>query len=102
LPFYGWYPRRLKRHFEHLAVTTRPALVNHARFPAVNWFTPYELRSHLENLGFGAWDHLDWVDATDRGLLVATSLRMIRLMPPLRWLAHVATPYTMIIGAKQD
>ncbi len=102
LPLYGWYPRRLKRHFEHLAVTTRPELANHAKFPAVNWFTPYELRSHLEVLGFQAWDHLDWTDAGRRGPLVMMLVRLIRLLPPLRLLAHVATPYTMVIGARQN
>ena len=39
LPIYSWYPAALKRHFERLAITTRPDLANHARYPAVHWFT---------------------------------------------------------------
>jgi 2-polyprenyl-6-hydroxyphenyl methylase/3-demethylubiquinone-9 3-methyltransferase len=100
LPLYGWYPRRLKRRYERLAVTTRPELVNHAQFPAVNWFTPYELKRHLTALGLRAWDHFDWIDAGHRGRPVALALGLIRTFPPVRWAAHVATPYTMIIGAK--
>lgn len=101
LPLYSWYPARLKRHFERLAVTTRPDLVSHASFPAVNWFTPYELRRWLEARGFQAWDHLDWIDTGQRGALVAMTAAMIRRLPPLRFLAHLATPYSMIIGMKK-
>jgi 2-polyprenyl-6-hydroxyphenyl methylase/3-demethylubiquinone-9 3-methyltransferase len=101
LPLYGWYPRRLKRRYERLAVTTRPELVNHAKFPAVNWFTPYELRRQLARLGFRTWDHFDWIDGRQRGRAVAVPLALIRAIPPLRWLAHVATPYTMVLGARE-
>jgi 2-polyprenyl-3-methyl-5-hydroxy-6-metoxy-1,4-benzoquinol methylase len=52
LPLYSWYPRPLKRHFEKLAVTKRPELENFARYPAVNWFSFYSLRSELSRLGF--------------------------------------------------
>jgi len=100
LPLYAWYPAPLKRHYEQLAVTTRPELVNHAAFPAVNWFTPYELRARLQALGMHAWDHFDWIDIERRSRSVAWTARLIRRIPPLRWLAHVATPYTMVIGAR--
>jgi hypothetical protein len=40
LPLYSWYPWRLKRHFEAVAVTTRPALANFARYSAVNFSAP--------------------------------------------------------------
>lgn len=100
LPLYAWYPAPLKRHYERLAVTTRPQLANHARFPAVNWFTPYGLRARLRRLGFDAWDHFDWIDEASRSRPVAWTVRLIRLLPPLRWLAHVATPYSMVIAAR--
>jgi len=98
LPLYGWYPNQLKRHFERLAVTTRPQLVNHAKFPAVNWFTPYQLRDKLESLGFDARDQFDWIDTRQRPAVVGIAVRMIRRLAPLRWLAHVMTPYSMVIG----
>ncbi len=47
LPFYSWYPGFLKRHYERLAVTTRPELVNHAKYPAVHWFTFFGLKPYL-------------------------------------------------------
>jgi 2-polyprenyl-6-hydroxyphenyl methylase/3-demethylubiquinone-9 3-methyltransferase len=100
LPLYGWYPRSLKRRYEKLAVTTRPELVSHAPFPAINWFTPFELQARLRSLGFTTWDHFDWIDTGARGWQVAIPVRLIRALPPLRWLAHVATPYSMVLGAK--
>lgn len=101
LPLYGWYPHRLKRHFERLAVTTRPQLVNHAKFPAVNWFTPYQLQAKLRGLGFEAWDQFDWIDTERRGARMAIAVRLIRGVSPLRWLAYVMTPYTMVIGVRK-
>src|SRR5690349_7078375 len=47
LPLYSWYPAPLKRHYEKLASTTRPALANYAKYPAVNWYTYYGLRRIL-------------------------------------------------------
>ena len=41
LPLYSWYPSFVKRRYERLAVTTRPAIANYAKYPAVNWFTFY-------------------------------------------------------------
>lgn len=101
LPLYGWYPRRLKKHFEKLAVTTRPELVNHAKFPAVNWFTPYELKHYLQRKNFAAYDHFDCLDLEGRSGLARTVIEVIRRVPPVRWLAHVATPYSMIIAVRQ-
>lgn len=100
LPCYGWYPRALKRHYERLAVTTRPELVNHAKFPAINWFTPYELRARLGKLGFQTWDHFDWIDRERRSAAVGAATRLIRTVPALRWLAHVATPYSMVLAVR--
>jgi 2-polyprenyl-6-hydroxyphenyl methylase/3-demethylubiquinone-9 3-methyltransferase len=42
----------LKRWIEKLAVTTAPGLANHARYPAVNWFSFFQLRDFLAPLGF--------------------------------------------------
>jgi len=48
LPLYSWYPGFVKRRYERLAVTTRPAVANYAKSPAVNWFSFYDLRDYLE------------------------------------------------------
>ena len=48
-------PRALKRRYERLAVTTRPELVNHARYPAVHWFSFYGLATISRGSDSTAW-----------------------------------------------
>lgn len=100
LPLYSWYPAPLKRRYERLARTTRPELVQYATYPAVHWFTFYELREILAPRGFDCYDRFDTVDVRDSRLkaLVQATLRAV---PPLRFLAHVATPWTQIVAIKR-
>jgi 2-polyprenyl-6-hydroxyphenyl methylase/3-demethylubiquinone-9 3-methyltransferase len=100
MPCYSWFPAPLKRHYEKLSVTTRPELVNHAKYPAVHWFTPYGLGKYLHERGFETFDRFDAMDTTGFGV-VARALVGATRIPPLRWLAHVATPYTMLIANKR-
>lgn len=101
LPAYSWYPGPLKRHYEKLAVTTRPELVQHATYPAVNWFTPYQLKRELRALGFGkVYDRFDFIDGRGKSALVRAALGAIRLIPPVRFVAHIGTPFSAIIAQK--
>jgi 2-polyprenyl-6-hydroxyphenyl methylase/3-demethylubiquinone-9 3-methyltransferase len=100
LPLYSWYPRRLKRHFEQLAVTTRPELVSHAEFPAVNWFTFYGLRDVLRAGNFRCLDRFDMMDLSAKGSGANMIVSLIRSVAVLRWFAHVATEGTAIAGVK--
>ena len=101
LPLYSWYPKFLKKRYEQLSVTTRPELVNHAKFPAVHWFTPYGLARYLRSLGFDTFDRFDFMDAASKSASQQLVLKTLRALAPLRWLAHVATPYTAIIANKR-
>lgn len=101
LPFYSWYPTILKKRYERLSVTTRPELVNHAKFPAVHWFTPYGLGAFLHGHGFVTFDRFDFMDIASKNGAQRFVLQTVRAVPPLRWLAHVATPYTAIIANKR-
>jgi 2-polyprenyl-6-hydroxyphenyl methylase/3-demethylubiquinone-9 3-methyltransferase len=101
LPLYSWYPKFLKKHYEHVSVTTRPELVNHAKFPAVHWFTPYGLGRYVRALGFDTFDRFDFMDVSHKSPPQQLVLKTLRALPPLRWLAHVATPYTAIIANKR-
>jgi 2-polyprenyl-3-methyl-5-hydroxy-6-metoxy-1,4-benzoquinol methylase len=102
LPLYSWYPKSLKRHFEKLAVTTRPDLANYAKYPAVNWFSFYGLRSSLAPYGFRCLDRFDVTDTAKKSTLARGLLTCIRLVPPLRLLGHIATGGTMIVAVKRD
>lgn len=101
LPAYSWYPGPLKRHYEKLAVSTRPELVQHATYPAVNWFTPYQLRRELIRRGFTkVYDRFDFLEVDDKSRMVRAAIGAIRHVPPVRWLAHVGTPYSAMIAQK--
>ena len=100
LPLYSWYPSALKRYCERLAVTTRPAIAGYARYPAVNWFSFYRLRDYLKPLGFHCLDRFDLVDPVRKAALARAVIRLMRRVPLLRFLGHVATPSTSVIAVK--
>jgi ubiquinone/menaquinone biosynthesis C-methylase UbiE len=100
LPLYSWYPQALKRRYERLALTTRPELVNHARYPAVHWFSYYGLRDHLARLGFECLDRFDMIDGSKRGVLAGLVLGAVKRLDVVRWFGHVLTPYTVVFAVK--
>lgn len=100
LPFYGWYPQWLKRYFERRALTDRPDLANYAKYPAVNWFSFYGLRDCLRPRGFECLDRFDLIDPQGKSAAARWVVSMARGIAPLRFLGHVLTPYTLIIGRK--
>ena len=100
LPGYSWYPSSLKHRYERLAVTTRPELVNHAKYPAVNWFSYYGLRRYLGERGFQCLDRFDVAALGPDGSAGKLALALIRATPATRWLAHACTPYTAVFAQK--
>lgn len=100
LPLYSWYPGFAKRYVEKLARTSRPELAGYATYPAVNWFTYYGLRDHLAQLGFSCMDRFDMIDVSRQGRLGSRLIGLIRKVPALRFLGHVATSYTVLLGVK--
>jgi hypothetical protein len=100
LPAYSWYPPPLKRHYERLAKTTRPELANHAKYPAVHWFTYYGLRRHLAAHGFQTMDRFDVAALADRGGLAASALNIIRATPVTRFIGHVLSSYTLVVAKR--
>jgi ubiquinone/menaquinone biosynthesis C-methylase UbiE len=100
LPLYSWYPAFIKRRCEQLARTTRPQLADYATYPALNWFSPYGLRRHLARCGVRCLDRFDLADGAARGLAARATLALVRALPPLRFCAHVATPYTVLLALK--
>ena len=97
LPGYSWYPAAIKRRCERLAVTTHRQWVQYATFPAVHWFSFYQLRRYLAARGFGARDRFDVMDigGSRRKAMVVAAIRRSRV---LRFVGHVLTPYTVLVG----
>jgi 2-polyprenyl-6-hydroxyphenyl methylase/3-demethylubiquinone-9 3-methyltransferase len=100
LPLYSWYPGLLKRYCERLAVTTRPAIANYAKYPAVNWFSFYGLRDYLAPLGFNCLDRFDLIDAAGKSAFARVVIRLLREASLLRFLGHMATPSTYLVAVK--
>lgn len=100
LPLYGWYPGALKKYFEKRAVTDWPAVANFAKYPAVNWFSFYQLRDYLGARGFDSWDRFDIMQTDGRGAVPRAVLSLVRSAAPLRFLGQVLTPYTLLIARK--
>ena len=100
LPLYSWYPGFLKRKYERLAVTTRPDIVNHCQYPAVNWFSYYSLASYLKKRGFFCLDRFDMVETEGKGVFQKILVASLRLLPPLRFLGHVLTPGSTVFAVK--
>ena len=101
LPLYSWYPLPLKRYCEHLARTTHPGLANFAKYPALNWFTYYSLRSFLAPLGLRCLDRFDLIDESSKRPLQRFVIHCLRKLAPMRFLGHVATPGTYLVAVKQ-
>jgi 2-polyprenyl-3-methyl-5-hydroxy-6-metoxy-1,4-benzoquinol methylase len=101
LPLYSWYPGRLKRYYERLAVTSRPELVQHATHPAVNWFSYRGLRDELQQRGCECFDRFDLMNPDAQPLPKRMALRAARAMPALRTLLYLAVPSTWVLGIKQ-
>lgn len=97
---YSWYPAWLKRLIVARSSTTHRHWVNFASYPAVHWFSPYGLASFLRERGLETWDRFDLVDAESKGAFARAAISLIRALPPVRLLAHVASPSTTMLGFK--
>lgn len=100
LPLYSWYPAPLKRHFERLASTTRPELVNHATYPAVNWFSYYALARLLSRRGFNCYGRFDLLDSSGRTLKVRVLAGLLRSSSVAQLVGQLLTPYTVVFAVK--
>lgn len=103
LPLYSWYPVFLKKYYERTAQTTRPSIANYAKYPAVNWFTFYALRSELSARGFDQFlDRFDIAAMKRQGRLKNSVLQLIQNINLLRWLGYFFIPGTTIIATKSN
>lgn len=100
LPFYSWYPAAMKRYCVKLSLTTHPEWVSHARYPAVHWFSPYQLGAYLEARGVRSFDRFDMLNLEGRPEWIKAAVGAVKAIAPLRWLGHVASPGTVLFGVR--
>jgi ubiquinone/menaquinone biosynthesis C-methylase UbiE len=100
LPLYSWYPARVKKRCVSLSLSTRPEWVKHAKYPAVNWFSPYSLAREFRLLGLGTTDRFGMIAKTSEDHRKRWMAKVISSFAPLRFLAHVLTPYSVIVAQR--
>jgi len=100
LPAYSWYPGWVKRRIEHRAVTDWPAVANFAKYPAVNWFSFYQLRRYLTDRGFESFDRFDVMRLDNKPVLARKIVKLLLALPPLRLAGHMLTPETVVVARR--
>lgn len=101
LPMYSWYPAFVKKKVVEMTRTTHPQLANYATYPALHWFTFYELRKYGRARGFSSFDRFDLAASGKNGRLKQTVLTAITRLAPLRLLAHMTHDGTAWAAVKQ-
>jgi ubiquinone/menaquinone biosynthesis C-methylase UbiE len=100
LPLYSWYPGWLKKRCLVLSTTTKREWVSHALYPAEHWFDPYWLGAEFRKLGMNPLDRFDLLAMYSEGGLKQWAGKLARAVPPLRFIGHVLSPGTTIVGRK--
>jgi 2-polyprenyl-6-hydroxyphenyl methylase/3-demethylubiquinone-9 3-methyltransferase len=100
LPLYSWYPRSVKERCLARARTDRRHWVGYAEFPAIHWFDPYQLAVELRRLGMKPFDRFElWREISPSAVRRIIG-RIVSALPPARFIGHVLTPSTLVIGRK--
>ncbi len=100
LPLYSWYPAVLKRWCEAKALSTRPEWANHTRYPAVNWFSYFELQRWFNSQGVDTLDRFDILSRRPLRPPAEAIVKAIRGFETIRLLAHAASEGTTVWGRK--
>lgn len=101
LPGYSWYPASIKRRIVDLSRSRYPKLAGYATYPAVNWFTPYELKAELAKRDFASYDRFDLLRLDSNQGMKGRIASIAADFGPAKWLGHVMTPYSRVIGVKR-
>jgi 2-polyprenyl-3-methyl-5-hydroxy-6-metoxy-1,4-benzoquinol methylase len=102
LPAYSWYPRPIKHYIERLAMTRRPDLANFAKYPAVNWFTFFQLRDYLGYQNFECLDRFDMMDNSRKPYWMKSLIAIVRRLPICRAAGHIMLSDMMMLAIKKD
>ena len=100
LPLYSWYPKFVKRRCEKLAVTTHREWVSHTSYPAVHWFTFWQLKQFLATKGLTCFDRFELGKGDRMSAIRRVAFALIRRLPPLRFAAYLLVVGTIVVGVK--
>jgi 2-polyprenyl-3-methyl-5-hydroxy-6-metoxy-1,4-benzoquinol methylase len=100
LPLYSWYPNFVKRRCEKLAVTTHREWVSHTAYPAIHWFTFWQLKEFFATRGVTCFDRFDLAKGDGTSKIRKAAFQLIRQLPPLRVAAYLLNTGTILAGVK--
>jgi SAM-dependent methyltransferase len=101
LPFFAWYPDRIRKRIMRWAVVNRPSWVGGTPRPALHWFTPRGVRRDLEHVGFArVLDRWELIRDDEAGGAKRRLIRAARNAAPVRFAAEVAVPGSGFLGLK--
>ena len=100
LPLYSWYPGFAKRYFEKRAVTSWPAIANYARYPAVHWFSYYQLARFLTAKGMRCHDRFAVMDAGTGSGIRRAIVGLLRHSSLLRLLGQICSTGSVVFAVK--
>lgn len=101
LPGYSWYPGFIKRRIERRAVTDWPEVANHAKYPAVNWFSFYGLSRYLADKGFRSYSRFSIMRLDNKSAAARAVVGLVRTLPPLELLGLMATEGTQMVAVRR-
>ena len=87
---------------EKLAVTTKPHWVGHAEYPAVHWFSFFQLQKFFAKHGFQCKDSFDIIVDTTNGGAKYWAAKIIRSNPLFRRIGHMFIPYTLLVAIRKS
>jgi 2-polyprenyl-6-hydroxyphenyl methylase/3-demethylubiquinone-9 3-methyltransferase len=90
----------VKRRCEKLAVTTHREWVSHTSYPAVHWFTFWQLKKFLAAKGLACFDRFDLAEWDRKSSVHRLASALIRQLPPLRAAAYLLVSGTIVVGLK--
>ncbi len=102
LPLYSWYPSILKNYFVKLSTTSKPQIVNYAKYPAVNWFSYFQLEKELNHRHFKCYDRLDAMDLESFSKLKQIAAQIFKINKISRFALQILTPSTILFSIKKS
>jgi len=99
---YSWYPGFAKRYVEKRAFSDWPEVANFAKYPAVHWFSFYQLSRFLAARGFKSYDRFDIMRLDNKSSAQRAVVSVLRAVAPLRFAGHVLTAATTLVAKRGD
>lgn len=102
IPLYSWWPGFMKRLVVHLARGPFPSLANYTPWPAVHWFSFFQLRTFLEARGLSVRDRFDCLDMTRIGMAKRLVRNLAVSSEVARRFAYVLVSPLVVIASRSS